>query len=283
MLSRSRRALGFSLALALTLMTPGLAQEPSEAPDAFLKRYFQTLHTAKSLEELKQFYPNITAKEDEEFKNAPAEMKKMVEELALGMCRQEPRAVKILSKQDKNGKLYFDLSPEEIPAEYKKYASDKRFSMTGSVALVKEGGSWKVYKDHWQVKTYDNGEMKISFGRDPDKEDKPKEENQVNPESEFGDKLRRVFTSKWSGKGEGHVQAIFKVSNNSLVEVTAEAKGDKAQAEFIKSLMTNAKSLPAMPQAMAERPYGWMQFDWKDSSYCVNGPFFGSEPQKFNW
>lgn len=284
MFLRSRKALGLSFALALTLMKPGLAQEPAEAPDVFLKRYFETLHTVKSLEDLKPFYPNITSKEEDEFKNAPAEMKKMVEQLALGMCKQEPRTVKILSKQDKNGKVYFELAPDEIPTEFKKHSTDKRFSMKGSVALVNEGGKWKVYKDHWQVKTYDNGEMKVSFGRDPDKEDaESQSQSQANPESDYGDKLRKVFTSDWTAKGKGAVQAIFKVSNGSLVEITADAKGDKSQADFIKSLMANAKSVPELPKEMEEKPYGWMQFEWQDNSYCVNGPFFGSEPQKINW
>ncbi|MDX2108588.1 MAG: hypothetical protein SFY67_19495 [Candidatus Melainabacteria bacterium] len=284
MFLRSTKALGLSLALTMTLIKPGLAQEPTEAPDAFLKRYFQTLHTAKSLEDLKPFYPNITAKDEENYKNAPPEMKKMVEELALGMCKQEPRTVKILSKQDKNGKVYFDLSPDEIPTEYKKHATDPRFSMKGSVALVSEGGQWKVYKDHWQVKTYDNGEMKVSFGRDPDKEDtEPQSQSQANPEGDYGDKLRSVFTKNWTAKGKGSVQTIFKVSNGAIVEITADTKGDKTQADFIKSLMENAKSVPVLPEAMAQKPYGWMQFDWKDDAYCVNGPFFGSEPQKINW
>lgn len=285
MFCKSKKALGLSIFLALGLMKPGMAQEPSESPDAFVKRYFQTLHTAKTLEELRLFYPVSPGKEEQDLKNVPAEMKKMVEQLALGMCKQEPRTVKIVSKENKNGKVYFELTPDEIPTEFKKQSTDSRFSMKGSVALINEGGHWKVYKDHWKVKAYDGGEMKISFGRDPDKEDaEPKSESSRSVDSEYSDKFRDVFTKDWSAKTKGAVQMTFKITDGALSEIITEGKGNnKEQADFIRSLLTNAKSIPALPKEMEEKPYGWMQIEWNNDAYCVNGPFFRAEPQKITW
>ena len=281
----SKKALGLSIFLALSLIKPGLAQEPSEAPDAFVKRYFQTLHTAKSLEDLRPFYPVSTAKEEAEYKDAPADMKKMIEQLALGMCKQEPRTVKIVSKENKNGKIYFELAPDEIPTEFKKQSTDSRFSMKGSVALISEGGQWKVYKDHWKVKAYDSGEMKISFGRDPDKEDaEPKSESSRSVDSEYSDQIRDLFTKDWSAKTKGAVQTTFKITDGTLSEIIIESKGNnKEQADFIRSLLTSAKSIPVLPKEMEETPYVWVQIEWNTDAYCINGPFFRSEPQKITW
>ncbi len=284
MASTSKQSL-FALALTAALLSPMPAiSQGKESAEAFLKRYFQTLHTVKSIEELMVFYPEPSEKEKkqkEEFDNAPPEMKKMIEQLALGMSKQEPRTVKILSQTEKDGKVYFTLAPDEIPADFKKYASDPKFSMKGAVSLVNEKGQWKVYKDYWKVKTYEQGDMKLSFGRDPEGEEKDPAENMQTPAKSFDDNFRHVFTRDWKATGKGSVQTTFKLENGTLTEIKLQTKekNQPSQEEFIKNLLST-RTIPSVPKDMEDKPYGWMQFDWTDNSYCVNGPFFGSEPQK---
>lgn len=280
--TKKQSLFAIALSIALSQALPGICQG-KETPEAFLKRYFQALHSAKTVDELMAYYPVISEKDKkqkEEFDNAPPEMKKMMEQMLLGLGKQEPRTVKILSQTEKDGKVYFSLAPDELPPDFKKHANDPKFSMKGALSLINENGQWKVYKDHWKVKAYEQGELKMSFGRDPDGEEKDPSETKQTPEQSFNDTFCKVFTKDWKASGKGSVQTTFKIENGALTEIQTQTKGDKAQEEFIKNLLTQAKSIPDIPADMKDKPYGWMKFDWNDNSYCVNGPFFGSEPQK---
>ena len=103
-------------------------------------------------------------------------------------------------------------------------------------------------------------------------------------DSEYSDQIRDLFTKNWSAKTKGAVQTTFKITDGTLSEIIIESKGNnKEQADFIRSLLTSAKSIPVLPKEMEEKPYVWVQIEWNNDAYCINGPFFRSEPQKITW
>lgn len=159
--------------LSILLSLPcAAAFAASETPEAFLERYYAAVQKAKSLQDLDPYCTPIP----EKIKARDAELMKdaMFSQFAVQMMKSEPTKFKVLSKRQEGDRVYMELAPNPVPAEFAAQSKNPGFSMKGEAILVSDGkGGWKVHKDYWVVQSKDkNGSSKTSFGRNPDNGEK---------------------------------------------------------------------------------------------------------------
>lgn len=253
----------------------------AETPEAFLQRYFNTLTSAKSLDQLKPFYtPDKDAAKTDEMLQDPT-----ASAFALAMVKSEPSKVKILSRKTTQGVVTFKLAPLVIPPQYSAESKKAGFSMTGEVVLHAKGDSWLVHKDYWQVKSIvAGGTGTLSFGRNPDGDNDKgsildsSASPSILPEAkDFEGQLRDRLMNAWQTTGNGDsIYVVFRLQPDGKVSELS-VKGEKAAqpaAEAQISQLFASVTLPSLPPDQHNKPVAWMMFDWHDGSRSISGPYF---------
>jgi hypothetical protein len=124
----------FTLALALAFVAPALAAAgQAESATAFYQSYRAALAKAQKMEEL---LPMLSATRRAQVEKTPADDRKMMFELVKGMTADQGEVKVVKETATAKGA---DLAVESK-------------SGSGTVNLVKEGGSWKVDKESWKGK-----------------------------------------------------------------------------------------------------------------------------------
>jgi hypothetical protein len=254
------------------------------APDAFLKAYFVAMSKAKGPKDVEPYVAD----------EVKAKMGPAPDEAELGPLFAEmihsthPVEVKIESKKEEGDRVIYDLTPTKLPKAVEDMAKDATFSMTGNAILVKQNGLWKVYKDFWIAESKSkDGNMRMTFGTDPDKKDDDKASFGSGPggKPDYSDSLRDIFMEKF--KQAGSAKAIYitmKIAaDGTVTDVNvAGEKAQKAAEDQVRAFISQAQPLPAPPSDMAGKPYAWMILDWQeDGGKCINGPFFDEKTP--NW
>lgn len=141
------------------------------APDEFLKAYFVAMSKVTGPKDIEPFMSEAVRA-----KMGPAPDEKELGPLFAEMIHStHPAEIKIVSRKEEGERVVYDLLPVKLPKACEDMAKDATFSMTGSAILVKENGLWKIYKDYWVAESKgSNGNMRMSFGTNPDKKDDAK-------------------------------------------------------------------------------------------------------------
>lgn len=141
------------------------------APDEFLKAYFVAMSKVTGPKDIEPFMAEAVRA-----KMGPAPDEKALGPLFAEMIRStHPAEIKIVSRKEEGERVVYDLLPVKLPKACEDMAKDATFSMTGSAILVKENGLWKIYKDYWIAESKgSNGNMRMSFGTNPDKKNDAK-------------------------------------------------------------------------------------------------------------
>lgn len=152
----------------ILLLGSSTAAFAEETPEAFLQRYYTALHGAKSLKDLDPYCTPMP--ESEKAKMAEVANNPFLMQLAMQMMKNEPKGFKVVTKKQEGDKVFLQLAPNPVPAEFAAQSKSPGFSMKGEAILVADGkGSWKVHKDFWTVEEKSkDGSSKTTFGRNPD-------------------------------------------------------------------------------------------------------------------
>lgn len=305
MLPQKKSSIVLSLLLSICLQPMALADAPNNPqavkiaannsgkdlkekdPEKFLLLYYKTIKNAKKIEDLMPFYrKEQLAEMDKMRKSAGAQKSVDIDKMMLEMMKSEqPKSIKILSKKIEKERAEFKLEPKNLPADKQALKEKGNFTMTGESILVKEDGSWKVYKDYWKSKTKDkNGSFSSSFGINPDRKKERMAANASTPSrpKDYSSRFRDRFFKAWKNPaGSGNVYAALLLDIDGSIKESHFVSKKENQEEAIKAikeLVLNTKSLPILPQNFRKKPYAWMQFSWsgKTKGRAISGPYFSA-------
>ncbi|HEY9787685.1 MAG TPA: hypothetical protein V6D17_20015 [Candidatus Obscuribacterales bacterium] len=118
-----------------------VAQAEDNTPKETYLHYRTALLSAKSIDDVRSM---LSKRTNDEIESTPKEMKSMMFDVIKAMA---PKTVQVLAEEVNADNATLTLTAKTEPDNAK--VTEKT---TGTVTLVKEGGSWKIDREKWNTK-----------------------------------------------------------------------------------------------------------------------------------